>query len=244
MLSLGPMSMLPSGPPRSYRALLSCCLLVAINVACSRTDAEQLPEWTPADHDNQTQPQPNQVDIENPSPGMPSGEALGLNDVVLATWKQNCVPCHGIIGRGDGPQAATTRPRDLTDPTWQRVAIDSEIIHTIKKGRGRMPAFGQIPDETVQGLVRLIRMLNASPPPDSATPTPSASAQAGAPAAPSPTSSAGAALPSNHPPIGTDGPHGMLPSNHPPVGAVAPGASLPANHPPVGASSAPNAAPR
>jgi mono/diheme cytochrome c family protein len=172
-----------------------------MNLGCSRNDAQQLPEWTPADHDNQAQPQANQVDIENPSPGMPSGESLGLSDVVLATWKQNCVPCHGIIGRGDGPQAAATRPRDLTDPAWQRVAIDAEIIHTIKKGRGRMPAFSQIPDETLQGLVRLVRMLNASPPPASTSPSSSPSGPAAAPAAPHPSSTA-PALPSDHPPIG------------------------------------------
>ena len=229
MLSLAPMSLRLSGPRRSCRTLLGACLLVATSLGCSRNDPQQLPEWTPADHDNQTEPKAGQVDVDNPAPGMPSGEKLGLNDVVLATWKQNCVTCHGIIGRGDGPQAAATRPRDLSDPTWQRVTVDSEIIFAIKKGRGRMPAFAQIPDETLQGLVRLIRMLNAQPPavPDTAA--------APATTGPSPGSSSNSAAP-----IASGA---TLPANHPPVGNSSPGATLPANHPPLGNSSAATTAP-
>lgn len=91
---------------------------------------------------------------------MPSLEKFGVNQGVLATWKQNCVPCHGLIGAGDGPQGAILRPTDLTNPRWQKVALDSEIAHTIKQGKGRMPAFPQLPDETVSGLIRLIRLMN------------------------------------------------------------------------------------
>ncbi len=91
---------------------------------------------------------------------MPALEKHGIDDVILATWKQNCTPCHGLIGRGDGPRGRNLRPPDLTDPTWQERAIDSEIASTIKRGRGKMPAFGHLPDKTIQGLVRLVRMLN------------------------------------------------------------------------------------
>lgn len=148
-------------------------------LGCNKKDPGDLREWSPTDHDNQGAPQPGQVDTTQPrTSAMPSLEQHGINDVVLATWKQNCVPCHGVIGRGDGPQGVGSRPKDLTDPNWQRVAIDSEIVHTIKKGRGKMPAFAQIPDETVLGLVRLVRMLNASPKADEsgATPAPAPTA--------------------------------------------------------------------
>jgi len=117
-------------------------------------------EWTPADHKNSNKPAPGQVDVKKRA-GMPNLEKHGITDVVLATWKQNCVTCHGTIGRGDGPQGRALRPPNLTDPKWQKVAIDSEIAFTIKKGRGRMPAFQHLPDETVVGLIRLIRMLNS-----------------------------------------------------------------------------------
>ncbi len=146
---------------------LSLLILAFSFSGCDKSDPKDLPEWTPADHDNQqndTQsPSPNQVDPKKPRGTMPSLEQYGITDVILATWKQSCVPCHGVIGRGDGPQGAAVRPRDLTDPKWQRVAIDSEMAHAIKNGRGRMPGFAQLPDETIQGLVRLVRLLNADP---------------------------------------------------------------------------------
>ena len=147
--------------PRQLIALFFVSTVVC--AGCDRKDPDDLPEWTPSDHDNQTNPQPGQVDTNNPRPGMPSLAKYGITDVVLTTWKQSCVPCHGVIGRGDGPRGAALRPRDLTDPGWQRVAIDSEIAHTIKKGRGRMAGFPDLPDETVEGLVHLVRLLNADP---------------------------------------------------------------------------------
>jgi mono/diheme cytochrome c family protein len=163
-----------SSPSRRFWPFL---LLTALSVgACDQKDPGALPEWSPSDHDNQENPQAGQVDTSNPRPGMPNLEQYGLNDLILATWKQNCVPCHGVIGRGDGPQGVAVRPRDLTDPEWQRVAIDSEIAHTIKKGRGRMPAFAQIPEDTVMGLVRLVRMLNAGRVKEDGPPAPSPSA--------------------------------------------------------------------
>jgi mono/diheme cytochrome c family protein len=128
-------------------------------VACKEN--RELPTWSPADHDNQTKPAQGQVDTKAVRPGMPDLEKQGVNDVVLATWKQTCMSCHGAIGRGDGPAGAALRPPNFTDPTWQKVAIDSEMQHTITHGRGRMPAFAHLPEETVSGLVRLIRLMGA-----------------------------------------------------------------------------------
>ena len=201
-----------SPTPRPFLLLLALVLLAT--TGCDKKNPGDLPEWSPADHDNQTNPQPGQVDTSKPKAGMPSLQEHGITDVVLATWKQNCVPCHGLIGRGDGPQGAALRPTDLTNPQWQRVAIDSEILHTIKNGRGRMPAFSSIPDETAQGLVRLVRMLNANP-------EPAPEAQAG-------DAPAGAAAPSTAAPAPSASPHGSSqPSSLP-----APG-GLPAGHPPI-----------
>jgi cytochrome c oxidase cbb3-type subunit 3 len=136
-------------------------LLVSVALAgCKDGSAEELPVWTPQDHDNQGAPSPGQVDIKAPRPGMPDLAEHGISDVILATWKQNCTPCHGLIGRGDGPQGRMLRPPDLTSPEYHKRAIDSEMQYTIKKGRGRMPAFGHLPDDTVKGLVNLVRMLN------------------------------------------------------------------------------------
>jgi hypothetical protein len=135
-------------------------LLALIISGCDKTSAEELPVWMPQDHDNQEQPAPGQVDTKAPRPGMPNLEEHGISDVILATWKQNCTRCHGLIGRGDGPEGRMVNPPDLTDPVFQKRAIDSEMAYAIKKGRGRMPAFGHLPESTVTGLVNLVRMLN------------------------------------------------------------------------------------
>lgn len=92
---------------------------------------------------------------------MPDLQKHGVDDVVLATWKQNCTRCHGIIGRGDGPEGRLVGPPDLTQAAWQKRAIDSEVAYAIKKGRGKMPAFPHLPENTIQGLVRLVRMLGS-----------------------------------------------------------------------------------
>lgn len=158
--------------------------LAAAVAGCNRTE-ENLPEWRPSDHDNAATPSAAQVDTKQPRPGMPNLEKYGLNEVIIAAWKQNCVPCHGIIGRGDGPQAAMSRPRDLTDPNWQRAAPDDEILYAIQKGRGRMPPFPALPEDTARGLVRMIRLMNADGPPPEApgSDAPSSDAPHGAPPA-------------------------------------------------------------
>jgi hypothetical protein len=178
---------------RRLRVALLLAMAASLAAGCDSTSATDLPEWTPADHDHKDQPSAGQVDTSKPRPGMPDLEKHGITDVILAAWKTNCTPCHGLIGRGDGPRGAMLHPPDMTNPTWQRVALDSEMEHTIKKGKGRMPAFGQLPNETVTGLIRLIRMLGrrdeapaASPEsegdaaPATATPTPEASSGTGA----------------------------------------------------------------
>lgn len=139
-------------------SLLATSLLLL--AACETQDAGALPEWTPADHTNQANPSAGQIDTSQKRAGMEKLEARGINDVVLAAWKTNCVTCHGNAGQGDGPQGRMVRPPDMTNPKWQKTRIDSEMKYTIQNGKGRMPAFAHLPEKTVDGLVQLVRMLN------------------------------------------------------------------------------------
>lgn len=170
--------------PARWAGLLAALSLTA---GCSRP-SDSLPEWKASDHDNQAKPAQGQVDTKAPRPGMPDLAKEGITDLTLATWKQNCVKCHGLIGRGDGPQAATFRPPDFTNPEWQRVALDTEMERAISKGRGRMPAFGHLPPDTVMSLVRLVRRMGpqADSPKD---------------AAPAAAEGARPSLPPAHPPL-------------------------------------------
>ncbi|HEY6724433.1 MAG TPA: cytochrome c [Polyangiaceae bacterium] len=188
---------MPSCWTLSRAAILGLSLLSA---ACSKSEAHDLREWKPSDHDHTSEPGRDQVDVSDPAANPLS--AHGISEVVLLGWRQNCVRCHGVIGRGDGSQAAATRPPDLTNPERQAQLSDADIKAVIRQGRGLMPGH-DLPDSTIDGLVKLVRLLNASgkgmaAPAGSAAPGPSAAPAPGASSLP-PTASS-AAAPGNTPP--------------------------------------------
>lgn len=55
-------------------------------------------------------------------------------------WKKHCETCHGVSGRGDGPNARLHEqrkghaPRNLTNPKVQENLSDGEIFWRISKG--------------------------------------------------------------------------------------------------------------
>jgi mono/diheme cytochrome c family protein len=57
-----------------------------------------------------------------------------------------CVSCHGIYGRGDGlmSPSLSPRPRDLSDPAYQKQVSDEELFHIISEGRGAMPGTAEV----------------------------------------------------------------------------------------------------
>jgi mono/diheme cytochrome c family protein len=124
-----------------------------------KADEADLREWRASDHDQPSQASSAQALPPGQSTGKDTG-IHGIDEVTIAAWKNNCVRCHGVIGRGDGPQGAMVRAADLTKAEWQASVSDAEIGDVIRKGRGAMPGF-KLPDSTVQGLVRLIRLLDA-----------------------------------------------------------------------------------
>jgi cytochrome c oxidase cbb3-type subunit 3 len=160
-------------------------LLLAIS-GCNSPPAD-LRTWRAEDHDHTTNPGQDQV-VAGPDAG-PSPELarVGLDEVTVTAWGQNCTRCHGQIGRGDGPQGPMFKAPDLTNPTWQRSVTDEGIANTIKNGRGQMPPFSALPEATIQSLVRLVRLLDSSEVPEA-----QGSASAAPSAAPHGTSAPGA----------------------------------------------------
>lgn len=140
--------------------------LTATIIGCNSSPGD-LRTWRAEDHDHTTNPGQDQV-VSGPDAGpAPELARVGLDEVTVIAWQQNCTRCHGQIGRGDGPQGAMMRATDLTNPTWQRSVTDEQIALTIQKGRGQMPAF-PLPESTVKQLVKLIRLLDVSKIPEHA----------------------------------------------------------------------------
>jgi mono/diheme cytochrome c family protein len=82
-------------------------------------------------------------------------------------FKTRCVMCHGESGKGDGAAAAALnpKPRNYTDPEWQKTVTDDQIKKVITGGGpavGKSPLMPAQPDlasqpEVLDGLVKIIR---------------------------------------------------------------------------------------
>src|SRR5574341_1503350 len=62
--------------------------------------------------------------------------AQGNAEKGTAQFVQNCAPCHGQAGKGDGAAAAALnpKPRDLTDRAYMGGLKDEYLIDIVKKG--------------------------------------------------------------------------------------------------------------
>jgi mono/diheme cytochrome c family protein len=78
-----------------------------------------------------------------------------------ALWAENCAPCHGVSGAGDGataqsPQMANNPPTDFTDRTAARERSLADMFAVTKEGRmdRLMPPWGgQLSDDQIWDVV-------------------------------------------------------------------------------------------
>ena len=68
-------------------------------------------------------------EIENPYPEMPERVEQGRK---IFLGKGLCVTCHGKDGRG--VKLPGHSPRDFTDPKWQDIRTDGELMWVLKNG--------------------------------------------------------------------------------------------------------------
>jgi mono/diheme cytochrome c family protein len=146
-------------PRLSLRLFLGAALLPALGAAISACDspAPDLREWKAADHDKADQPQGQAARGPRLSPAPSSSAAANpTQTLVEVTWRNQCASCHGLIGRGDGPQGPMVHATNLTLPEWQAKVTDQDIADAIRNGKNRMPRF-DFPPDVLAGLVARIR---------------------------------------------------------------------------------------
>jgi cytochrome c oxidase cbb3-type subunit 3 len=132
--------------------------LIALAGACRRAPRD-LREWKATDHD--------QGDEQNPARAAPPSKAAASSGsvnpnvaLIEVAWRNQCTPCHGPIGRGDGPQGPMLKAPDLTSAEWQAKTSDEQIRQVILNGKNKMPKF-DLPPDLVTGLVARIRAAKA-----------------------------------------------------------------------------------
>jgi mono/diheme cytochrome c family protein len=97
---------------------------------------------------------------QNPVPTSADSVASGKK-----IYTANCLACHGIAGKGDGPAAiaCTPRPKDLSDPKIASQS-DGELFWKITEGKKPMPAFETLLSETDRwNAVNYLRVLAPVP---------------------------------------------------------------------------------
>lgn len=137
------------------------CLIVLAcmgAVACGKSEAPAAPAAEKA-----------AVKTPEPTPAAPAAAANA--DDPKEVFKTRCVMCHGEDGKGDGPAsvALNPKPRNYTDPTWQKSVTDDQIKKTITGGGasvGKSPIMPAQPDlaskpEVLEGLVKIVRGFGA-----------------------------------------------------------------------------------
>lgn len=88
------------------------------------------------------------------------------------TFRLYCQTCHGETGAGDGFNAFNLdpRPRDLSDPAFQKKKSDADLADVIRRGgagvglSSLMPPWGRTLSETqIQQVILHVRTLKKAP---------------------------------------------------------------------------------
>ena len=79
----------------------------------------------------------------------------------------NCAPCHGPLGKGDGPASATLnpKPRDHSNRVYMDELADQKIADTVRmggliSGYPNMPSSPHIKGDDMAALVAYVRSLS------------------------------------------------------------------------------------
>jgi cytochrome c553 len=156
--SNGPIVPAMARHPRFGRGFAPLALLVALAFGCSKSEGT----------DNAPAP-------PSPAPVVTAAGAVDTNGgggspaeaQAVTIFKARCSTCHGMDGKGNGAAAITLnpKPRNYTDPAWQKSVTDDHIREIIVKGGaavGKSPNMLANPDladkpDVVDALVKKVR---------------------------------------------------------------------------------------
>jgi mono/diheme cytochrome c family protein len=86
------------------------------------------------------------------------GKVMAASDAG-SMFKEKCTLCHGPDGSGKTPTGTALKAKDLRSDEVQK-QTDAELTEFIRKGRNKMPAFGQkFKPEQIQQLIEYVRQL-------------------------------------------------------------------------------------
>lgn len=140
---------MPSSQTFALRALLAPLLLVLLATLSGSALAQGGDGW---------QIPQNAASEVNPIPQDDAALAKGK-----ALYKSKCQRCHGVSGRGDGPEADPDHaPSDLTDGSRAARNPDGVLFYKMWNGRRKpkMPAFStDLSREDVWALVHYVKAL-------------------------------------------------------------------------------------
>ncbi len=85
-----------------------------------------------------------------------------------ALWVENCAPCHGARGRGDGPTASALefKPADFADPEAAKTRTLAEMFEVILNGRMErfMPPWGErLTEQEIWDVAAYAQSLSVEP---------------------------------------------------------------------------------
>jgi mono/diheme cytochrome c family protein len=102
-----------------------------------------------------------------PAAAAPAAPAAGPEAEAREVFNTRCATCHGTAGKGDGLASAALnpKPRDMTDPAWQKSVTDDHLKKVIVEGGaavGKSALMAANPDlkdkpAVVEALVKIVR---------------------------------------------------------------------------------------
>jgi quinol-cytochrome oxidoreductase complex cytochrome b subunit len=153
-------------------------LMVAMKDKLGPRDAGQLVALVRGFRDGKPAPKEPPPEKKGPSQELPPGKeqpkvtppADGTAErlrVASGLYRQYCLTCHGVDGRGSEMRPAMPALPDFTNPAWQEGVSNPHLAVTILDGKGAlMPTFrGRVGDEQAQDLAAYVRAFGPVPPP-------------------------------------------------------------------------------